>query len=82
MVVLPAEGPVSGPGAPPEVVEELRCTTVLALCATKQTAVAIDQSMVAMVVTERHLWVNLANIREEERNFLLDALILPVWHIC
>ena len=33
--------------------------------------------MAAMVVTERHLWVNLAGIGEKERTFLLDAPVSP-----
>ncbi len=30
-----------------------------------------------MVITERHLWVNLADIGKKEKDFLLDALISP-----
>ncbi len=41
----------------------------LALRATKQAATAMGRSMAAMVVTERHLWVNLAD--------LLDMPISP-----
>ena len=33
--------------------------------------------MAAMVVTERHLWVNLADIGRKERGFLLDAPVSP-----
>lgn len=58
-----------------EVVSELHHTTDLALCTTKQTATAISQSLAAMVVKERHLWLNLEDIREKEKNFLLDAPI-------
>ncbi len=66
-----------GQGLPPEAVSELRRTTDLALRATKQTAAAIGRSMAAMAATERHLWVNLADIREEEKRFLLDAPVSP-----
>ncbi|XP_016106680.1 uncharacterized protein [Sinocyclocheilus grahami] len=52
-----------GQGLSPDEVAELSRTTDLALHATKQTATATGRSMVAMVVTERHLWVNLADIR-------------------
>ncbi len=33
--------------------------------------------MAAMVVTERHLWVNLADIGKKEKGFLLDAPVSP-----
>lgn len=33
--------------------------------------------MGAMVVTERHLWLNLVDIKEKEKNFLLDMPVLP-----
>ncbi len=66
-----------GRGLPPEAVEELRRTTDLDLSATKQTAATIGRSMVAMVATERHLWLNLEYFREKEKNFLLDASVSP-----
>ncbi|KAI2665286.1 D-alanine--D-alanine ligase A [Labeo rohita] len=44
-----------GQGLSSDEVVELRCTTDLALHATKQTATAMGRSMAAMVVTERHL---------------------------
>ncbi len=31
----------------------------------------------AMVITERHLWVNLADIGKKEKDFLLDAPVSP-----
>ncbi len=49
----------------------------LALRATKQAATAMGRSMAAMVVTERHLWVNLADLEKKEKGFLLDAPISP-----
>ncbi len=52
----------NGQGLSPDEVAELRRTTDLALRATKQAATAMDRSMAAMVVTERHLWVNLADL--------------------
>ncbi len=55
-------------------------TTDLALKATKQMAAAIGRSMAAMVATERHLLVNLADIGEKEKRFLLDAPVLPFWN--
>ncbi len=67
----------SGQGLSPDEVAELRRTTDLALRATKQAASAMGRSMAAMVVTERHLWVNLADLEKKEKGFLLDAPISP-----
>ncbi|KAL0160129.1 hypothetical protein M9458_043854, partial [Cirrhinus mrigala] len=66
-----------GQGLSPDEVAELRLTTDLALCATKQAATAMGRSMAAMVVTERHLWVNLADLGRKEKGFLLDAPVSP-----
>ncbi len=66
-----------GQGLSPDEVAELRRTTDLALRATKQAATAMGRSMAAMVVTERHLWVNLADIGKKEKGFLLDAPVSP-----
>ncbi len=66
-----------GQGLSPDEVAELRRTTDLALRATKQAATAICRSMAAMVVTERHLWVNLADIGKKEKGFLLDSRVSP-----
>ncbi len=71
----------NGQGLSPDEVAELRRTTDLALRATKQAATAMSRSMAAMVVTERHLWVNLAPpsgiLEKKEKGFLLDAPISP-----
>ncbi len=67
----------NGQGLSPDEVAELRRTTDLALRATKQAATAMGRSMAAMVVTERHLWVNLADLEKKERGFLLDAPVSP-----
>ncbi|KAL0169000.1 hypothetical protein M9458_037222, partial [Cirrhinus mrigala] len=66
-----------GQGLSPDEVAELRRTTDLALRATKQAATAMGRSMGAMVVMERHLWVNLADLGKKERGFLLDAPVSP-----
>ncbi|KAI2645896.1 Lamina-associated polypeptide 2, isoform alpha [Labeo rohita] len=66
-----------GQGLSPDEVAELRRTTDLALRATKQAATAMGRSMAAMVVMERHLWVNLADLGRKEKGFLLDALVSP-----
>ncbi len=64
-----------GTGLTPEAVKELRRATDLALRATKHTARAVGRSMAASVAAERHLWLNLTEIREKEKVFLLDAPI-------
>ncbi len=64
-----------GTGLTPEAVKELRRATDLALRATKHTARAVGRSMAASVAAERHLWLNLTEIREKEKVFLMDAPI-------
>lgn len=41
--------------------------------ATKHTARAIGRSMAGMVSVERHLWLILTDIKEKDKNVLLDA---------
>ncbi len=67
----------NGQALSPDEVAELRRTRDLALRATKQAATAMGRSMAAMVVTERHLWVNLADLEKKENGFLLDAPVSP-----
>ncbi len=55
--------------------KELRRATDLALRATKHTARAVGRSMAGSVAAERHLWLNLTEIHEKEKVFLLDAHI-------
>ncbi len=62
-----------GQGLSPDEVAELRRATDLALRATKQAATAMGRSMAAMVVTERHLWVNLADLEKKALLFLLEV---------
>ncbi len=57
-----------GTGLTPEAVKEL-CR------ATKHTARAVGRSMAGSVAAECHLWLNLTEIREKEKVFLLDAPI-------
>lgn len=66
-----------GQGLFPEAVTELCQTTDLALWAPKQTAATVGLSTVAIVTTERRLWVNLADIGEKEKHFLLEAPVSP-----
>ncbi len=58
-----------GTGLTPEAVKELRRAIDLALRATKHTARAVGRSMAASVAAERHLWLNLTEIREKEKVF-------------
>ncbi len=70
-----------GTGLTPEAVKELCRATDLALRATKHTARAMGRSMAGSVAAERHLWLNLTEIREKEKVFLLDAPHLTIWVI-
>ncbi len=49
----------------------------MALRATKQAATDMGRSVAAMVVMERRLWVNLADIGKKEKGSLLDAPVSP-----
>ncbi len=64
-----------GNGLTPEAVKELRRATDLALRATKHTARAVRHSMVVSVAAECHLLLNLTEICEKEKVFLMDAPI-------
>lgn len=60
-----------------EELKELHRATDLSLCATKEIARAIGHSMAAMVVMERHLWLNLSGIKERDRTFFLYVPLSP-----
>ncbi len=64
-----------GTGLTPEAVKEVHRATDLALRATKHTARTVGRTMAGLVAAERHLWMNLTEIREKEKVFLLDAPI-------
>ncbi len=64
-------------GVAPAEIEELRCLSDLALCMTKQVALAIGCFLVALIVTKRHLRLNLSGLIEKDRSFVLDAPVLP-----
>lgn len=61
----------------PAEIEEFRCSSDLALRASKQVARAIGHSLAAFIVMERHLWLNLSRLEEKDRSFLLDAPVSP-----
>ena len=56
---------------------DLRSATDLALRTTKATAQAIGRSMANLVVLERHLWLNLTEIKESDKVAFLDAPVSP-----
>ncbi|XP_051994063.1 uncharacterized protein LOC127652047 [Xyrauchen texanus] len=62
-----------GGGPDPDVLQELRSATDLALRATKATAQALGQAIATLVVQERHLWLNLVEMHEAGKNRFLDA---------
>lgn len=55
--------------------QDLHSATVCALRATKVTPQALDQAISTFVVQERHLWLNLTEMRDEEKVHFLDAPI-------
>ncbi len=57
----------------PATFKELRSATDLALCATKITAQAIGRLMASLVVLERHLWLNLIEIKNADRTAFLNS---------
>lgn len=60
-----------------DAIRELRCATDLPLRATKEMAKSVGQSMAALVATERHLWLNLFDMKDRDRSVLLDAPLSP-----
>ncbi|XDV15042.1 hypothetical protein PO909_015190 [Leuciscus waleckii] len=62
-------------GPDPEAFKDLHSTTDLALRATKTTAQAIGRSMANLTVLERHLWLNLTEMKDVERAAFLDSPI-------
>ncbi|XP_073720453.1 uncharacterized protein [Misgurnus anguillicaudatus] len=64
-------------GGTSDVFKELRRVTDVSLRAIKETAKAVGRSMGALVATERHLWLNLSELKSSDRAFLLDAPVAP-----
>ncbi|ROL41974.1 hypothetical protein DPX16_19823 [Anabarilius grahami] len=56
---------------------DLRSATDLALRATKAAAQAIGRWMASLVVLERHLWLNLTEIKDQDKTAFLDAPVSP-----
>ncbi len=59
----------------PGLMQELRTATDFALRATKVTARSLGKAMSTMVVQERHLWLNLAEMKDVDKARFLDAPI-------
>ncbi len=64
-----------GRGIGPNAVCKLRRATDLSLSATKERVKTIGRSMAALVAIERHVWLNLSNIKGKDKNFLMHASI-------
>ncbi|CAM4295375.1 unnamed protein product [Leuciscus chuanchicus] len=60
-------------GPEPDAFKDLRSATDLALRATKTTAQALGRNMASLVVLERHLWLNLTEIRDADKTAFLDS---------
>ncbi len=61
---------MGGKAIGPKTVCDLRRATDLSLRATKETARSIGRSMADLVTTERHIWLNLSNIKGKDKTFL------------
>ncbi len=61
----------------PGLMQELRTATDFALRVTKVTAWSLGKAMSTMVVQERHLWHNLAEMKYVDKARFLDALATP-----
>ncbi len=55
--------------------QELRTATDFALRATKVTARSLGKAMSTMVVQERHLWLNLAEMKDADKACFLNSPI-------
>ncbi len=61
----------------PEATKDLRAATDFALMAMKRAAQSVGKAMGFMVFLQRHLWLNLADLKEADRKVLLNAPITP-----
>ncbi len=60
-----------------EAIKDLRVATDFALMAMKRAAQAVGKAMGFMVALQRHLWLNLADLKEADRKVLLNAPVTP-----
>ncbi len=61
----------------PTAFKKLHSATDLAQCATKMTAQAICRSMASLMVLERHLWLNLMEMKDADKVPFLDSPVSP-----
>ncbi len=61
----------------PTAFKKLHSATDLAQCATKMTAQAIGRSMASLMVLERHLWLNLMEMKDADKVPFLDSPVSP-----
>ncbi len=64
-------------GPDPESFRKLRTAADLALAESKKVAQGIGRSMGSLVVLQRHLWLTLTEMRDAEKQQLLDAPVSP-----
>ncbi len=57
--------------------KDLRAATDFALMATKQAAQAVGKAMGFMIILQRHLWLNLADLKDADRKVLLNTPVTP-----
>ncbi len=60
-----------------EAVKDLRAAMDFTLMATKRAAQAVGKAMGFMIVLQRHLWLNLADLKDADRKVLLKAPVTP-----
>lgn len=60
-----------------DMIQELRQSADLAFRATRETAKSIGRSMAALVAIKRHLWLNLTDIKDKDKSFVLDVPLNP-----
>lgn len=71
----------------PKAAKELRWATDLAVRMIKHTACTISCSMAGMIMTERHIYLNLTEIKDKDSAFLLNApsfnqdFLVPWWTV-
>ncbi len=60
-----------------EAVKDLRAATDFALMVTKRAAQGVGKAMGFMIILQRHLWLNLADLKDADRKVLLNAPVTP-----
>ncbi len=68
---------VEGGALSPDAVNDLHDTTDFALMATKHAAQTIGKANSFLVILQRHLWLNLADLKDTDRKVLPNATVTP-----